>query len=667
MRLSIPGLRMVHPQSVVAGWQALRGFFAFHGVWAVGVRLLRRLSVRDKILVVVGLVVLPLLPMTVYFVHAQTQAAATAQTHLAGSVLVGEIQLVSDSIQSSAHQMGGANAAEATKLAPAIQRLKQARLAAEAAGLHMPAAWEAAEPALARLQGGQAFSDSGRAAAMSLAYEALVRLHRQATQEAELLVHSDVGGLEHAVLTYVHLPNAAADLWNLAGATRDYAVAQDRQISDWPQLSQQLLNAAGRVLMLDSTLQRLQATVQSPNLNADLRPRPDELKHLTSLTAQVRQALQADAKFSTEELAAIRATEEAAFTELTALRMRHLEHLSGRYQAKAHAAQTQRWLSLGGTFASLAFAFYLFYSFYLVMRGGLNTLKGHMRLMATGDLRSKNRPLGGDEVAETMRAMGQSVQHLSELLAQVRHGSSSVSHAAEQIAMGNGDLRTRNHRTSDSLQKVVDGVARYSAQLEACSSQVERVVSTVQNLRLQSTRSRRQMDMLREMLAHVRKDSHQIGQAVALIDNVAFRTNVLALNASIEAAKAGESGKGFAVVAQEVRGLAQRSAEAARRINGIVAATATQIEQSATLADDTGQAIADSDGHIDLIHGAMGDVASLTREGQRESSAILDQVRELRETTEKNLGLVEQLANASYSLRSHGERLTHRLSHFKLS
>jgi methyl-accepting chemotaxis protein len=263
--------------------------------------------------------------------------------------------------------------------------------------------------------------------------------------------------------------------------------------------------------------------------------------------------------------------------------------------------------------------------------------------------------------------MGHSVKNLDELLVQVRHGSSSVSHAARQISEGNSDLRSRNHRTGDALQRVVDSVARYSTQMEACAAQVEVVVGTVENLRLQSTRSRREMDLLRETLARVRANSQQISEAVALIDNVAFRTNILALNASIEASKAGEAGKGFAVVAQEVRGLALRSADAARRISGIVAASAVQVEQSTQLADDTGQAIAESDSHIDKIHLSMGDVASITRDGQRESTAILDQVRDLQETTQKNLGLVEQLASASYSLRSHGERLTHRLSHFKLS
>ena len=151
------------------------------------------------------------------------------------------------------------------------------------------------------------------------------------------------------------------------------------------------------------------------------------------------------------------------------------------------------------------------------------------------------------------------------------------------------------------------------------------------------------------------------------IYNIAFRTNILALNASVEASKAGDAGRGFSVVAQEVRALATRSADSARRIAEIVSSSTLEIEQSGALADETGQSIQSADAHADAIHSAMSSVAELTHQGDRESAAILDEVKLLQDSTAKNLALVEQLALASDALRGQGERLSYKLGLFKLS
>ena len=121
------------------------------------------------------------------------------------------------------------------------------------------------------------------------------------------------------------------------------------------------------------------------------------------------------------------------------------------------------------------------------------------------------------------------------------------------------------------------GVARSVQQLTACGQQVEKVVGLVQSLRLESARNRKQMQRLRERMQSLRGKSQEIGEMVTLIDNIAFRTNVLALNASVEASKAGEAGRGFAVVASEVRALAQRSASAAKEIKDLITVSVEQV------------------------------------------------------------------------------------------
>jgi methyl-accepting chemotaxis protein len=363
----------------------------------------------------------------------------------------------------------------------------------------------------------------------------------------------------------------------------------------------------------------------------------------------------------------LRATYRAAWQEMLQLRIEQHDHADQALQQQLAAARQLRAWVFGALVLAFVLSQYLLYSFFLVMRGGLVQLNQQMNRMSQGDLSARLAPLGEDEVAATMSAMTVALVRLSDLLASVWHGVGAVTQASQQVALGNADLSARDHATAQALNAIVDGVARYSAQLEACGRQVEAVVGTVQALRLESARNRKQMQRLRERMAALRGNSREIGEVVTLIDNVAFRTNILALNASVEAAKAGESGRGFAVVAQEVRALAQRAADSARRIGQIVARSADDIEFSGALAEETSNALASADQHVDQIHVAMDDVAALTRGGEKESAAILDQLTQLQDGTAQSLRLVEQLATASDALRSQGERLTHKVGQFRLS
>jgi methyl-accepting chemotaxis protein len=189
----------------------------------------------------------------------------------------------------------------------------------------------------------------------------------------------------------------------------------------------------------------------------------------------------------------------------------------------------------------------------------------------------------------------------------------------------------------------------------------------VDAMRLDAAKSRANMGALEKRMHELRRKSGEIEAIVELIDGIAFRTNILALNASIESSKAGEAGRGFAVVAQEVRRLAKRSAENAHQISDIVGRAREDIERGAALADHTGADLKSTDDLVLKVHEAMRDVVQLTRQGQHRSQEILDEVRDLMTLTDANGELVHQIAGASQALSGQGRELSERVESFKLN
>lgn len=645
-------------------WRQAREFFAYHGVWAFGVRAMRLWSLRMKMVLVVTVMALPLLPLMVQQIVERNATVQNSARRLVG-LEVGEsayrLAVLLD--QPRAALEGGQTPPPVPEAVGQLQRLDAAIARAAALGVPLEAAWRARQPMLERAVNDSAQSPAARLAVMDGARQALVGLRQLATSESNLLLTEDPGEAARTVLAVQQLPalhRHLAVLRRLAGRQTQLLAQQPRPTAELHAL---LLQAAAVTEDARTVLQQAERTVAAMRIPGDRAP---------AALASARALLQGmDTSLLAAEpvvaLPQLRDGVTRATTQILALQglvAARVEQDLLERQADAHVQRLWLFGALGMT---TLLAVYLVYSFFLVMHGGLAKLAHQMNRMAQGDLSARPQALGGDEVAETLQAMTTSLARLSDLLASVRHGVGAITQASEQIADGNADLRTRSRRSAEGLDGLVAAVTRYTEQLQTCSRTVDEVVSTVQALRLDASRNRRQVQRLLDRMGALRSNSREIGEIVNLIDGIAFRTNILALNAQVEASKAGEAGRGFAVVAQEVRALATRSADSARRVGDIVKRSTLDIEQSHALADDAGQAMAQADGHVDAIHAAMSQVATLTQQGDVESAAILDEIKVLKDGTAKNLALVDQLAVASDALRGQGERLSHKVGLFKLS
>jgi methyl-accepting chemotaxis protein len=203
--------------------------------------------------------------------------------------------------------------------------------------------------------------------------------------------------------------------------------------------------------------------------------------------------------------------------------------------------------------------------------------------------------------------------------------------------------------------------------MDDCSREVDQAVDHARSMRIDAARTKRNMAGLRERMGTLLGKSREIGDIVGLIDGLAYQTRLLALNASIEAARAGESGKGFAVVAAEVRALAQRSAEAATQISGIVKASADEIADGHQLSERASEAVTQTEERITAINERMNRIVEVLRSGTAQAEEVLNLAREVGAATDGNVQLMQQLSTASSALRQQGDTLEDAMTRFKLA
>ena len=283
-----------------------------------------------------------------------------------------------------------------------------------------------------------------------------------------------------------------------------------------------------------------------------------------------------------------------------------------------------------------------------------------------GDLSQPVQDTQRDEVSPVLKALNDMQSALTRLVGTVRQGAEGVATASSQIAQGNQDLSSRTEQQASALEETSASMeemgstaqqnadnARAASQLAASASQVAvqggQVVGQV-------------VDTMREINASSRKISDIIG----VIDGIAFQTNILALNAAVEAARAGEQGRGFAVVAGEVRNLAQRSAEAAKEIKGLIGASVERVEQGTALVDQAGSTMQEIVQSIQRVTDIVGEISSASLEQNTGVQQVSEAVSNMDQATQQNAALVEESASAAASLQQQADQLVKAVSVFRL-
>ncbi|MBS0294046.1 MAG: MCP four helix bundle domain-containing protein [Proteobacteria bacterium] len=297
----------------------------------------------------------------------------------------------------------------------------------------------------------------------------------------------------------------------------------------------------------------------------------------------------------------------------------------------------------------------------------LEAARALAQAIAGGNLAQRMEVDGRDEVADLQRALLDMQDGLGALVAQVRDASGNIATASQQIAMGNQDLSARTEQTASNAQEAVAALAQLTATVQQTASSSQVANQLVASASGQATRGGQVVQQAVGGMHEIAASSRKIGDIIGLIDSIAFQTNILALNAAVEAARAGEQGRGFAVVAGEVRSLAQRSAQAASEIKGLIQSSVQAVDGGVRHVEDAGRSMQDIVSSVQRVTDMIGEINSASAEQASGIGEVNNSVAEIDRMTQQNAALVEESAAAAESLREQAARLSQVVQQFQLA
>lgn len=268
---------------------------------------------------------------------------------------------------------------------------------------------------------------------------------------------------------------------------------------------------------------------------------------------------------------------------------------------------------------------------------------------------------------EGLRAdFNRAIAQLRETLASVSQSTASIDGGSKEVSQSADDLSKRTEQQAASLEETAAALDQITTNVSNSTKRAEEARALAAQANASASQSGAVVANAVAAMGRIEQSSSQISNIIGVIDEIAFQTNLLALNAGVEAARAGDAGKGFAVVAQEVRELAQRSAQAAKEIKELIRNSAVEVENGVKLVSETGKALKTIENYIVTINDHMNSIATSAREQSVGLNEVNTAVNQMDQVTQQNAAMVEEANAAGANLAAEANRLRQLVSQFQI-
>ncbi|ANC92132.1 HAMP domain-containing protein [Azospirillum humicireducens] len=258
------------------------------------------------------------------------------------------------------------------------------------------------------------------------------------------------------------------------------------------------------------------------------------------------------------------------------------------------------------------------------------------------------------------------VAHLSEIVRRIDDAAGSIAVASREVAEGSMDLSERTEQQASSLEETAASMEQLAATVRSNADNAQQVNGYATEARTAASRGGEVAASAVEAMHRIEQSSQKIADIIGVIDEIAFQTNLLALNAAVEAARAGDAGRGFAVVAQEVRQLAQRSAQASKEIKALILDSSGQVREGVGLVRSAGSALTEIVSGIGRVADLVSEIARATAEQASGLDEVNIAIAQMDEMTQKNAALVEESTAAARSLEDQADQMRQQMTFFTL-
>jgi methyl-accepting chemotaxis protein len=284
-----------------------------------------------------------------------------------------------------------------------------------------------------------------------------------------------------------------------------------------------------------------------------------------------------------------------------------------------------------------------------------------------GDLTKRVGITGNDEIGKLGQGINAFLLNIETIIAKVKETSTQLISTTQEVDAGSQGLSQITQEQASAIEQVAATIEQMTASIKNNATQAEIGRGMTKSLVEQTTVTREATKDLLKAMDEISMSSKKIGDIIITVNEVAFQTNLLALNAAVEAARAGEHGKGFAVVAQEVRSLAQRSADASKQIKEMIEDSVNKVQVGDEIVKKSVVSLKEIINHIDLLSQTMEEISSSSTEQATGVDEVNRAISQIDTTTQQNSSTVEELAAAASSLSAEADELKVTVERFKVT